>query len=119
MWKGPDSWVLPGWAQLWVVLTEGAVTVKTRRRSPTMLGAAVLYGGTSCAMPVTSQGGVTIVIDLTPAGFACIAGRSRWTLMHALGAAPDLDASLKDPADRDAARTWMELSKRLTPDDRG
>lgn len=38
-----------------------------------------------------------------------------WTLMHALGAAPDLDVAFKDPADRDAARNWMELSERMTP----
>lgn len=36
--------------------------------------------------------------------------------MHTLGAAPDLDVAFKDPADRGAARDWMELSERLTPD---
>ncbi|WP_203310320.1 hypothetical protein [Sphingomonas beigongshangi] len=40
-----------------------------------------------------------------------------WTLMHALGAAPDLDVAFKDPADRDAARNWMNLSERLMADD--
>ena len=70
IWMGPDSWVLPGWPQLWVVLTSGTVTVRTRKRQPVSLGSAMLYGGTSCAMPVTSQGGVTVVIDLSPAGWA-------------------------------------------------
>lgn len=70
IWKGPDSWVLPGWAQIWIVLTHGTVTVRTRRRGPVPLGSAMLYGGTSRAMPVTSQGGVTAVIDLSPAGWA-------------------------------------------------
>lgn len=40
-----------------------------------------------------------------------------WTLMFTLGAAPDLDVAFKDPAHRDAARTFMELSERLVPDD--
>jgi len=35
-----------------------------------------------------------------------------WALMHMLGAAPDLDIAFKDPTDRDAARTFMELAER-------
>ena len=70
VWKGPDSWVLPGWAQLWIVLTSGKITVQARKKQPAALGAGVLYGPSSRAMPVTSQGGVTVVIDLTPAGWA-------------------------------------------------
>lgn len=34
-----------------------------------------------------------------------------WALLHMLGAAPDLDVAFKDPADRDAARDFMELSE--------
>ena len=70
VWKGPDSWVLPGWAQLWIVLTSGTITVATRRRQPAPLAAAVVYGGSSRAMPVTSQGGVTVVVDVSPMGWA-------------------------------------------------
>jgi hypothetical protein len=33
-----------------------------------------------------------------------------WALMHMLGAAPDLDVAFKDPADRDAARNFMDLA---------
>lgn len=40
-----------------------------------------------------------------------------WALLHSLGAAPYLDVAFKDPADRDAARNWMELSERLTPEE--
>ncbi len=40
-----------------------------------------------------------------------------WALLHSLGAAPDLDVAFKEPADRDAARNWMELSERLAPDE--
>jgi len=35
-----------------------------------------------------------------------------WTLLHMLGAAPDLDVAFKDSADRDAARNFMELTER-------
>jgi hypothetical protein len=33
-----------------------------------------------------------------------------WALLHMLGAAPDLDVAFKDPADRDAARNFMDLA---------
>jgi hypothetical protein len=35
-----------------------------------------------------------------------------WTLLHTLGAAPDLDVVFKDPAEREAARNFMELMER-------
>ncbi len=35
-----------------------------------------------------------------------------WALLHMLGAAPDLDATLEDAADRDAARNFMDLTDR-------
>ena len=35
-----------------------------------------------------------------------------WALLHMLGAAPDLDVAFKDEADRDAARTFMEMAER-------
>ena len=35
-----------------------------------------------------------------------------WTLMQLFGVAPDLDVAFKDPADRDAARDFMELMER-------
>ena len=34
-----------------------------------------------------------------------------WALLHMLGGAPDLDVAFPDPADRDAARTFMELGE--------
>lgn len=33
-----------------------------------------------------------------------------WSLLYLLGAAPDLDVSFKDEADREAARNFMDLS---------
>jgi len=35
-----------------------------------------------------------------------------WALIHMLGAVPDLDIAFDDPADRDAARAFMELADR-------
>lgn len=35
-----------------------------------------------------------------------------WTLLHMFGAAPDLDVAFSDPADRDAARDFMEMMER-------
>jgi hypothetical protein len=40
-----------------------------------------------------------------------------WTLLHMLGAAPDLEVAFKDDADRDAARTFMELAEQTDTDD--
>lgn len=35
-----------------------------------------------------------------------------WSLLYMLGSAPDLDVAFKDPADREAARTFMDLLDR-------
>jgi len=32
-----------------------------------------------------------------------------WALLHMFGNAPDLDVAFKDPADREAARNFMDL----------
>lgn len=70
IWKGPDSWMLPGWAQIWIVLADRPVTVDVRNRRYASQGAAMVFGGTSQAMPVTSHGGVTVVVDVSPMGWA-------------------------------------------------
>ena len=35
-----------------------------------------------------------------------------WSILHMLGAAPDLDVAFEDERDRDTARAFMELSER-------
>lgn len=40
-----------------------------------------------------------------------------WCLMFMLGIAPDLDVAFKDPADRDAARDFMESAEREMEED--
>jgi len=39
-----------------------------------------------------------------------------WTLLYLLGEAPDLDVAFPDPADRDAARDFMDLAARSDED---
>ena len=34
-----------------------------------------------------------------------------WAVLHMLGSAPDLDVAFADPADRDAARAFMEMTE--------
>jgi len=36
-----------------------------------------------------------------------------WTLMHMLGGAPDLDVAFADEDDREAARDFMDMMKRV------
>lgn len=69
-WPGSVEWMLPGWAQIWIIMTGAPISVKIGRRDYDPLPAAVLYGVTSRAMPVTAQGGVTIGIDVSPLGWA-------------------------------------------------
>lgn len=40
-----------------------------------------------------------------------------WSLLHMLNAAPDLDVAFEDPADRDAARDFMDLLDRAQPEE--
>ncbi|WP_150295003.1 hypothetical protein [Sphingobium estronivorans] len=39
-----------------------------------------------------------------------------WSLMVLLGAAPDLEEAFDDPADRDAARDFLEMMERADSD---
>lgn len=70
--------------------------------------------------------GTTDIATLSPDGLAAGAERMRvefgmtrdrgrrfalWALMHMLGVAPDLEVAFEDPADRDAARDFMEMSE--------
>jgi AraC-like DNA-binding protein len=68
--NGPNSWLLPGGAKIWIVLAEAPITARVRNRVYAPLGAAVLYGPTSRAIPITSNGGVSIVVDVGPLGWA-------------------------------------------------
>jgi hypothetical protein len=69
------------------------------------------------AMAVTLAAGV----DRIQVDFGLEKDRGRrfalWALLHMLGAAPDLDVAFKDEADRNAARTFMELAEQTDTDD--
>lgn len=64
------NWMLPSWAQIWIRLTAGPITVNIGNRRYDPLQAAVMYGVTSRAMPVTAQGGTTVAVDVSPLGWA-------------------------------------------------
>ena len=73
------------------------------------------YFGTSdlsaVTAPALAAGTERMQVDL---GLERDRGRrfALWALLHMLGAAPDLDVAFEDPADRDAARTFMDLAER-------
>ncbi|WP_174292054.1 helix-turn-helix domain-containing protein [Sphingomonas bacterium] len=106
--KGPSSWLLPGSPKLWVALTPD-VRIKTRSRPISELGAAVLIGPSSITMPTESRGGVSIVIEPTPRG---------WARLFDVSA-----ASLRDrivPLDQHLRAGWTaEMLARLHACDRG
>ncbi|URW74910.1 hypothetical protein M9980_10075 [Sphingomonas donggukensis] len=70
MWGGKGEWMLPSWAQIWIVLTDGPITVRIGNRTYAPLPRASLYGVTSRAMPVIANGGATVGIDISPLGWA-------------------------------------------------
>lgn len=76
----PIEWMLPGWAQIWIVLTAGPIRVRIGNRSYDPLRSAVLYGVTSHAMPTMANGGTTVVIDVSPLGWARLFGPAAETL---------------------------------------
>ena len=71
------------------------------------------YFGTSELASIPPQalaaGIERITVDL---GLETDRGRrfALWSILHMLGAAPDLDVAFEDERDRDAARAFMELS---------
>jgi hypothetical protein len=72
------------------------------------------FGTTDLAAvtPAAIEGGIEhMAVDL---GLEQDRGRrfALWTVMHMLGAAPDLDVAFKDEADRNAARDFMDMIDR-------
>ena len=88
--EGRAQWMLPCWAQIWIVMTDAPVSVGIGNRHYDPLASAIVYGVTSRAMPVQSNGGVTIAIDVSPLGWARFFNadadmlRDRITPLHAL-----------------------------------
>ena len=65
---------------------------------------------------------VAVGLDRIAVDFGMERDRGRrfglWAIMHMLGVAPDLDIAFADPADRDAARSLMDLADRDLDDAR-
>lgn len=68
--KGTGSWMLPGWAQIWIILAEAPIASKIRNRRYAPLGQAILYGPTSQAIDISAQGGVSVAIEISPLAWA-------------------------------------------------
>lgn len=93
------EWMLPTCAQIWVVLTAGSISVEIGRRRYPKVPPAFLYGPTSRAMPITSNGGITVGIEITPIGWARLIAASAEDLRDRLFQletviAPELATSL-------------------------
>ncbi|HEY0312047.1 MAG TPA: helix-turn-helix domain-containing protein [Allosphingosinicella sp.] len=71
----PVEWMLPGWAQIWIVMTPEPIKVRIGNRAYEPVPRALLYGVTSRAMPVAARGGVTICVDVSPLGWARLFSR--------------------------------------------
>jgi hypothetical protein len=69
------------------------------------------FGTTELAQVPPNAGAAGIERIKVDLGLATDRGHrfALWALLHMLGSAPDLDVTFKDPSDRDAARTFMDL----------
>ena len=67
---GVKPWLLPSWPAIRFILAPDAIalTIGSRRYDP--MPVAALYGNASRAMQMTTHGGVTIGVDLTPLGWS-------------------------------------------------
>lgn len=68
-WHGME-WMLPGWGQIWIVMTPEPIEVRIGNRAYEPVPTTLLYGVTSRAMPIRARGGVTVCIDVSPLGWA-------------------------------------------------
>ena len=64
----PMGWLLPGWAQLRIVLPSHQITARRWRSIP--FRAAMLYGNRRFAVQLRRELGSTIIVDFSPAGLA-------------------------------------------------
>ena len=84
LFTGSGSYVLPGWATIWIALNDGPIGVTIRNKHYGALGAASVRGVTSRAMPVTTRGGVTVVVTINPLGWARFFAASAETMRDRL-----------------------------------
>lgn len=124
---GQSNHMLPGWAQIWLPLTQAPLAITIGRRQFQVTGQGHLCGVTSHAMPVRSEGGLTIVMDLTPLGWARFfrtpaeAVRDQFVSLDRFlpGWAPELTHRLRDLDRGRAMKPVLDafLLERLPPPD--
>ncbi len=69
------DWMLPSWPAIRIFLSERRLAVTLRRRTYDPIPVASLYGTTSQALQVTTNGGVTIGIGIGALGWARLVRR--------------------------------------------
>ncbi|WP_380785994.1 helix-turn-helix domain-containing protein [Sphingomonas sp. R86521] len=69
------DWMLPSWPAIRIFLSERRLAVTLRRRTYDPIPVASLYGTTSQAMEVTTNGGVTIGVGISALGWARLVRR--------------------------------------------
>lgn len=106
---GTVDWMLPSWAAIRIFLGDRPIAVTLGSRTYKPLPVASLYGVTSRAMRVATQGGVTVGINITPLGWARLFTKRADLLRDRI---TPLDALM--PPDRVA-----DLVARLRASDRG
>ena len=77
---GAQNRLMPGWARIWIGLTADLFDVKVGSRKYPRLGSAMLIGVTSRAVPLTTYGGLSVVIDIGPLAWARLFAVSAETL---------------------------------------
>ena len=107
--SGPGNWVLPGWARLWIAPASESLTVGIRNERHAPLGSAMLFGVTSRVMPMSTYGGVSVVVEIGPAAWARLFMPSAELLCDTI-----------TPLDRLLPQAWCEdLIARVAGCDRG
>ena len=106
---GAQNRLMPGWARIWIGLTADLFDVKVGSRKYPRLGSAMLIGVTSRAVPITTYGGLSVVIDIGPLAWARLFAVSAETLRDCV-----------TPLDRLLPRDWCDdLVGRVARSDRG
>ncbi len=72
---GRQQWLLPSWPALRFILAPDPITLTVGARRYDPIPEAALYGTASRAMQMTTHGGVTVGVDLTPLGWARLMNR--------------------------------------------
>lgn len=67
---GSDHWLLPSWPSIRFILAPDRIALSIGPRTYDPMPVAALYGTASRAMRMTTHGGITVGLDLSPIGWA-------------------------------------------------